>query len=76
MTQGYGPERYVMKKAPKGEYAIVVHYYSANPNLLAGETHVNVIVTKWAGTPEEQVQRYTVILKKHQEQVEVCRVKY
>ena len=76
VTQGYGPERYVAKKAGKGEYAIVVHYYSANPNLIAGETHVNVIVTKFAGTPNEKVERRTVILKKANEQVEVCRVKY
>src|SRR5262249_51907750 len=76
VTQGYGPERYVLKNAAKGEYAIAVHYYNNNPNLLAGETHVNVVVTKHAGTPQEQVQRFTVILKKHNEQVEVVRVKF
>jgi hypothetical protein len=76
VTQGFGPERYVATKAAKGEYVIVVHYYGVNPNLLAGETHVNVIVTKHAGTPQEQVQRHTVILKKHNEQAEVCRVKF
>ena len=26
----------------KGTYRVMVHYYRANPNLLAGETHVNV----------------------------------
>jgi hypothetical protein len=76
VTQGFGPERYVMQKAAKGEYTIVVHYYRANPNLLAGETHVNVIVTKNAGTPQETVQRRTVILKKPNEAVEVTRVKF
>jgi hypothetical protein len=65
-----------MNKARKGEYVIVVHYYSNNPNLLAGESHVNVIVTKHAGTPQEIVQRHTVILKKKNEQVEVARVKF
>ena len=58
------------------EYVVVLHYYSVNPNLLAGETHVNVIVRRNAGRPEEEVQRHTVILKKHNEQVEVCRIKY
>lgn len=76
VTQGFGPERYVMKKAAKGEYVVLVHYYSVNPNLLAGETHVSVIVTRNAGTPQEEVQRHTVILKKHNEQIEVCRIKY
>jgi tetratricopeptide (TPR) repeat protein len=76
VTQGYGPERYHAKKAIKGEYKVVVHYYSMNPNLLAGETHVNVTVTRFSGTPNEVSERHTVILKKAQEAVEVCRVKY
>src|SRR5262249_48147793 len=65
VTQGYGPERYVMKNAPKGEFTVLVHYYNNNPNLLAGETHVNATVTRFAGTPQETTQRHTVILKKH-----------
>jgi hypothetical protein len=76
MTQGYGPERYHVKNAAKGKYRILVHYYSANPNLLAGETHVNVVVTRYAGTPREVVERHTVILKKHGEAVEVCEVEF
>jgi len=74
MTQGYGPERYHTSKAAKGKYRILVHYFSANPNLLAGETHVNVVVTRYAGTRHEVVERHTVILKKHGEAVEVCSV--
>lgn len=76
MTQGYGPERYQMKKAGPGEYRVMVHYFAANQNLLGGETHVNVTVTRFAGTAREVVERYTVVLKKQDEAVEVCRVKY
>jgi von Willebrand factor type A domain len=76
MTQGYGPERYRTAKAMKGTYRIVAHYYRANPNLIAGETHVNVVVTRFAGTPQETVERKTVILKKQGEEVEVGRVEY
>jgi hypothetical protein len=75
-TQGYGPERYQVEKALKGEYTIIVHYYSTNPNLIGGETHVNVMVTRYAGTPQETSERRTVILKQHNEQVEVCKVKF
>ncbi len=74
-TQGYGPERYQIAKAPAGMYTVIVHYYSANRNLLAGETHVNVVVTRNAGSPQEAVERHTVILKKQGEEVEVCKVK-
>jgi hypothetical protein len=76
MTQGYGPERYVAPKALAGEYTIIVHYYRANPNLLGGETHVDVSVTRNAGAANERQQRHTVILKKQGEQVEVCKVKF
>ena len=74
-TQGYGPERYQVEKALPGVYTIIVHYYRADANLLAGETHVNVLVTKHAGTPDETVERHTVLLKQANEQVEVCKVK-
>jgi tetratricopeptide (TPR) repeat protein len=76
MTQGYGPERYQMKKAVKGEFKIVVHNFRANPNLLGGETHVNVNVTRFAGTPQETVEKHTVILKTAGQEVEVCKVKF
>ena len=75
-TQGYGPERYQIAKAPEGTYRVMVHYFGTNPNLLGGETHVNVVVTRYAGTPRETVERSTVILKKAKEEVEVCRVKF
>lgn len=75
-TQGYGPERYQISKAKPGEYMIIVHYYRANQNLLAGETHVQVVVARNAGGPQEAVERHTVILKQANEQVEVCKVKF
>jgi tetratricopeptide (TPR) repeat protein len=75
-TQGYGPERYHIVKAQPGVYTILVHYFSINPNLLGGETHVNVTVTRFAGTPQEKTERHTVILKQHNQQVEVCKVEF
>ena len=75
-TQGYGPERYQIAKAQPGVYTILVHYFSINPNLLGGETHVRVLVTRFAGTPQEKTERHTVILKQHNQQVEVCKVKF
>jgi hypothetical protein len=76
MTQGYGPERYQIAKAQSGAYTVVVHYFGTNPNLLGGETHVNVAVVRKAGSADETVERRTVVLKKHGEQVEVCKVKF
>lgn len=75
-TQGYGPERYQIAKAQPGVYTILVHYFSINPNLLGGESHVRVTVTRFAGTPQEKTEHHTVILKQHNQQVEVCKVKF
>jgi hypothetical protein len=75
-TQGYGPERYRIRKALPGGYRVVVHNFRPNPNLLGGETHVHVVVTRYAGMDRETVERHTVILGKADEQVEVCRVKF
>ena len=75
-TQGYGPERYQIRKAPKGEFTILVHNFRRNPNLLGGETHVNVTITRYAGTDREKVQRRTVILSRDGEMVEVAKVRY
>ncbi|MFO0880562.1 MAG: hypothetical protein U0840_24715 [Gemmataceae bacterium] len=73
-TQGYGPERYQIRHARKGEYQLLVHYYRANRNLLGGETHVNVTITRNAGTDREKVERRTVILKREGELVPVMRL--
>jgi hypothetical protein len=75
-TQGYGPERYQVIKAHKGRYRVLVNYFNTNPNLLAGETHVNVVVTRFAGTVREETQRHTVILRKKGEEAEVCEVDF
>jgi hypothetical protein len=75
-TQGYGPERYRVRKARHGTYKVVVHNYAVNPNLLGGETHVQVVITRFAGTPREVSERHNVILKKHNEEVEVAQVKF
>ena len=75
-TQGYGPERYQIARAGRGEYKVLVHYFRGNRNLLGGETHVSVTVTRNAGTDREKVERYTAVLRRQDETVEVCRVQF
>ncbi|MEZ5988944.1 MAG: VIT domain-containing protein [Planctomycetota bacterium] len=76
LTRGYGPERYEIAEARPGTYTILVHYFARNPKLLAGETQVEVVVTRKAGTPEEETRRYVVNLSEEKEGVEVCRVRF
>jgi hypothetical protein len=76
MTQGYGPERYQIAQARPGEYVVAVHYFAANPTLLGGETHVQVVVVRHAGTDKETVERKTVVLRHAKEKKEVFRIKF
>jgi hypothetical protein len=75
-TRGYGPERYHIRRAPKGEFRLYVHYYGENRNLLGGETHVSVTITRWAGTDKEKVERRTVILSRGGEMKLVEKLRY
>jgi hypothetical protein len=75
-TQGYGPERYRIANAKAGVYKVVVHNFNPNPNLLGGETHVHVVITRNAGTPRESSEHHDVILKTPKEEVEVAKVKF
>jgi hypothetical protein len=54
---------------------IKVHYFAANPNLLGGETHVHVTVTRNAGTDREKVMRFTKVLRRQGDMEEVVRVR-
>jgi hypothetical protein len=76
LRQGYGPERYRIAHASRGTYRIVVHSFATNPNLLAGQTHVHVVVTRNAGSANAVTERYTVVLSKQGEEVKVCQVKF
>ena len=70
-TTGFGPELYTIARAPRGEYVIFVNHYRA-----AGPTTVEVEVTRFAGTPNQTTQRYTVNLQGNGQTAEVCRVRF
>ena len=62
ITTGFGPERFLDSEASEGEYQILVHYYGNNGNQLIAETYVNVTVSTHLGTPDQTVQRSTILL--------------
>ncbi len=76
MTGGYGPERYQIRKAPPGEYVVLVKNYGTNPNLIAGETHVEVVVERLAGTDKAEKRRFQVVLNREGQAYEVCKIRF
>ena len=71
---GLRPRALPHQGAKPGTYRVLVHYFSANPNLLAGETHVNVVVTRHADSPRKTIERHSVVLSEANQQVEVTKV--
>ncbi|MGC4000952.1 MAG: DUF2135 domain-containing protein [Anaeromyxobacter sp.] len=62
VTQGYGPEEYLVRQAVPGDYAVKVHYYGSRAQTLVGPaTLVATVYTNW-GRPDEKRQVLTLRL--------------
>ena len=58
-TQGYGPEEYLIRKAPKGTYLIQAHYYGNHRPTLSGKAILTVQLFENYGTPYEVKREIT-----------------
>lgn len=58
-TQGYGPEEYLIRKAPKGTYQIQAHYYGNHQPTLSGKAILTVQFYQNYGTPYEVKREVT-----------------
>ena len=74
VTQGYGPEMYVLPKAGRGEYKIRAHYYASDRNRQSARTKVQVMVFEGWGTKSERVTDKVVTLALNQEKHDVATV--
>ncbi|MBI9063637.1 MAG: DUF2135 domain-containing protein [Marinilabiliaceae bacterium] len=68
ITQGYGPEEYLIKKAVSGTYQIKAHYYGDRRQTIAGPITLRAEIFQHYGTPR-QTSRSVVIQLKKQRQV-------
>lgn len=58
-TQGYGPEEYLICKAPKGTYQIQAHYFGNHRPTLSGKAILTVQFYQYYGTPYEVKREVT-----------------
>jgi tetratricopeptide (TPR) repeat protein len=63
VTQGYGPEMYVLRDAPKGRYDIRAHYFALDRNRASARTKVYATVFENWGTKNEKVSEKVVALE-------------
>ncbi len=62
LTGGYGPEEYMIRKAPKGTFKVQANYYGDRQQRLSGPTTVQVAVYRNYGRPNERRESTTIRL--------------
>ncbi len=71
VTDGYGPEEYLIRKAPHGSYPIKAKYYSSHQQTVVGPATLTATVFTHWGRPEEQRQTLTLRLDDPKEMVDI-----
>jgi hypothetical protein len=71
VTNGYGPEEYVVRRAVPGPYAVKAHYYGSGQQTLVGPATLTATVfTNW-GRPDEKRQLLTLRLESPREMEQI-----
>jgi TonB-dependent SusC/RagA subfamily outer membrane receptor len=64
MTQGFGPEQFMLKKAIRGTYKIEINYYGDRQATIAGPTTIMAELFTHYGTPLEKKELIVLQMKK------------
>ena len=75
VTQGYGPEMYVLRNAPQGVYNIRAKYYSSDTNRMSARSRVFTTIYENWGRADERMLRQTVTLEEGKQMHDVAQVK-
>lgn len=68
VTQGYGPELYVLPIAESGDFTVFAQYYSGDPAKTAVRTKVLVTIYQHWGQDDETVTRREILLEQAKDQ--------
>lgn len=63
-TRGYGPEQFMVKKALKGKYKVLLHYYGNRQQKIAGPTTVMAEIFTGYGTAKQERKLVTLFMDK------------
>jgi hypothetical protein len=64
MTQGFGPEQFMLKTAIKGTYKVEINYYGDRQATIAGPTTIMAEMFTHYGTPQEKKELIVLQMKK------------
>ena len=71
VTLGYGPEEFMLKKAPKGTYKIAVNYYGSHSQKQLMPVTLRITFFTHFGTDKEQKKETTVRVTNEKDVIEV-----
>ena len=74
-TRGYGPEEFILKKAIKGEYKVLIKYYGNSRQRIAGPPTVKANLTTNFGKENEQYEELTVRLEQTNDIIQIGKIK-
>jgi tetratricopeptide (TPR) repeat protein len=74
VTQGYGPELYVLPHASAGPFSVYVHFFSGDPNKTSVRTKILATVYQKWGSEEEIVIRREILLETKNEDHGIVRI--
>lgn len=62
-TQGYGPEQFMLRKAPHGKYKVMMNYFADRQQKIAGPVTVMAEIYTHYGQPNQQRKTITLQMK-------------
>ncbi len=75
VTTGFGPELYLLPKAPPGSYRVSAHYYASDANRASTRTKVLALIYEGWGTQDEKATVKALALSGQKENHELATVK-
>jgi len=76
VTQGFGPEMFLLREAQPGAYRIAAKYYAADRLRTSGRVAVDVVVYRGWGRPGVTVERRTVVLRTRKDATDIAQVTF
>jgi tetratricopeptide (TPR) repeat protein len=76
MTQGYGPEEFMLKKALRGNYVIKVKYYGTSQQKLTGPTVIRAEVYTHYGKRNEKREEIVFRVEEEKEVIDLGEIVY
>jgi hypothetical protein len=74
VTQGYGPEMFVLPSAPPGRYVIRAKYYASDRNRASARTKVHAVIIQDYGTGRQRMTDKVVTLEYNKDMHELLQV--